>query len=91
MGMNDTPEVPVPPEFDDEGGELPVAPRDSDVGQLIYLLEWARIRGFRVGPTVQVGELIVQITDLRQDEGRRSDPPDPGPWAAAGHVEEGDR
>lgn len=82
--------IPPPTDVDDEGSPLALPDASSDVGQLIYLLEWARVRGFRVGPTVQVGNLIVQVTDLRQTEGRRDrdDTADPGPWAAAGYTEE---
>ena len=76
-----------PPDSDDEGNPLGVPDPKSDAGQLIYLLEWARLRGFRLGPTVQIGDLIVQVTDLRQQEGRRGSggESDRGPWAAAGH------
>lgn len=75
------------PDSDDDGNPLALPAADSDVGQLIYLLEWARLRGFRVGPMIQVGDLIVQVQDLRQTEGRhdRDDAPDRGPWAEAGH------
>jgi hypothetical protein len=71
---------------DDDGNPLALPAADSNVGQLIYLLEWARVRGFRVGPTVQVGTLIVQVSDLRQTEGRQGrDLTDDGPWRAAGY------
>jgi hypothetical protein len=71
---------------DIDGNDINPPPATTDVGQLIYLLEWARKRGFRVGPTVRCGSLVLQVQDLRQTEGR--DTPaadDPGPWAAAGH------
>lgn len=75
-------------DHDDDGNPLALPDAASDVAQLIYLLEWARIRGFRVGPTIQVNNLIVQVSDLRQASRRdRDDAPDPGPWAAAGYEE----
>lgn len=81
---------PALPEHDEDGAPLALPEAKSDVGQLMYLLEWARIRGFRIGPMVQCGELVLQVRDLRQFEDRRDpdDTPDPGPWARAGHTEE---
>lgn len=73
---------------DDEGNNLPVPPADSDIGQLIYLLEYGRQRGFRIGPTVQIGNVIVQVSDLRQHEGRaQSETPEPTIWQQNGHDE----
>jgi hypothetical protein len=77
---------------DIDGNEIAAPPPETDVGRLIYLLEWARRRGFRIGPAVVVGGLTLQIQDLRQTEGlgRSNDAADEiGPWAAAGH-EDGD-
>lgn len=81
---------PALPEHDEDGKSIGAPTPGSDVAQLTYLLEWARIRGFRIGPTVQCGELVLQVRDLRQFEDRRDpdDTPDPGPWARAGHTEE---
>lgn len=71
---------------DIDGNDIAAPPAATDVGQLIYLLEWARKRGFRVGPAVRVGTLVLQVQDLRQTEGSgQPGPPDPGPWVAAGH------
>lgn len=55
----------------DDGADIQIDP-SSDVGQLIMLLEYARARGFQVGPTVQIGSVIAQVRDLRQvdPEGR---------------------
>lgn len=73
---------------DDDGNDLPVPPADSDVGQLIYLLEYGRQRGFRIGPTVQIGNLIVQVNDLRQKEGRtNTNQPETTIWQENGHDE----
>ena len=93
-GDGDTMSHPKPPEHDDDGNPLALPDPQSDVGQLIYLLEWARIRGFRIGPEVRIGGLGVVVRDLRQTEKRR-DPDDTvsnyekaGPWAAHGHEED---
>ena len=61
---------PPPPDHDEDGRPLAVPDKASSVGQLIYLLEWGRIRGFRLGPTLKVGDLVVQVSDLRQTEGQ---------------------
>lgn len=75
-------------EADEEGNELPIPPGDSDVGQLIYLLEYGRRRGFRIGPTVQIGNVIVQVNDLRQNEGKHvSNTPEADIWEQNGHKE----
>lgn len=53
--------------IDDDGNVMPVpGPDASDVAKAIYLLEYARLRGFRLGPTLKVGELVTQVQDLRQ-------------------------
>ena len=73
---------------DEEGNDLPVPLADSDVGQLIYLLEYGRKRGFRIGPTVQIGNVVIQVSDLRQSEGRRqNNDPEPDIWEQNGHKE----
>lgn len=80
---------PPLPDSDDEGNPLALPDPKSEIGQMIYLLEWARLRGFRLGPILQIGETIIQVSDLRQREGRRDpdDKPDRGPWDAAGYTE----
>lgn len=71
---------------DIDGNDITAPPAASDVGQLIYLLEWARRRGFRVGPAIRVGGLTLQVQDLRQTEGRGVPrEADPGPWKTAGY------
>jgi hypothetical protein len=52
--------------IDDDGNELAPPDPTSHVGQVIYLLEYGRKRGFRIGPTVQIGDVIVQVADIRQ-------------------------
>jgi hypothetical protein len=51
---------------DDDGNELPPPEPGSPVAQIIYLLEYGRKRGFRIGPRVQVADTIVEVADLRQ-------------------------
>lgn len=58
---------------DDDGNVIPPPLVGSDVAQLIYLLEYGRKRGFKIGPTVQVGDVIAQVTDLRQVPDRDTD------------------
>lgn len=52
---------------DEDGNEILPPEPNSPVGQLIYLLEWGRKRGFRIGPTVQIGDVILQVRDLREE------------------------
>lgn len=53
--------------LDPDGNTLPAPPVGTNVGDLIYLLEYGRKRGFRIGPTVKIGEVTVQVRDLRQE------------------------
>lgn len=62
-----------PIDSDEDGNAVPVPPAESDLAQLIQLLEYGRKRGFRIGPTVQIGKLTVQVADLRQTEGTMRD------------------
>lgn len=74
---------------DEAGNAITIDPL-TPAGQLVQLLEYARARGYRLGPYVKLDGLVVQVQDLRQAEGRGvAPPPDIGPWAAAGY-EEGD-
>lgn len=52
--------------IDDDGNIVAPPPPDSPVAQIVWLLEYGRKRGFRIGPTVQIGDTIVQVADLRQ-------------------------
>jgi len=38
----------------------------DDVSQAIRLLEYARSRGFRIGPELHVGVVHMQVADLKQ-------------------------
>ena len=52
--------------IDDDGNVLQPPEPGTDAAHAIYLLEYGRKRGFRIGPTLKVGELVVQVADLRQ-------------------------
>lgn len=55
--------------LDETGHPLPPIEPSSDVAQLLYLLETARQRGYRIGPTIRIGNLVTSVVDLRQTEG----------------------
>lgn len=77
--------------IDDSGNEIPAPDPTTDVGQIIYLLEWGRLRGFLIGPTVQVGDTIVQVKDLRlqADRDQKNSPAlERTIWQEAGHDDE---
>lgn len=48
-----------------DDGKIPALFGDTDVEQLVWLLEVCRQRGYRLGPTVQVGSVIAHVADLR--------------------------
>lgn len=52
--------------IDDDGNIITPPEAGSTVHQLVWLLEYGRSRGFQIGPTVQIGDVIVQVKDLRQ-------------------------
>ena len=56
--------------IDDDGNLIAPPPPDHPVMAVLYLLEYGRKRGFRIGPTVQVGDTIVQVRDMRLKEDR---------------------
>jgi hypothetical protein len=74
MGVNDDirPLPAGPVELDDDGNPVPQPAADSDVRDLQQLMEWGRMKGYRIGPAVRIGKITVQIADVRQTEGRRS-------------------
>jgi hypothetical protein len=73
--------------IDDDGNMIDPPPADHPVRAIVWLLEYGRTRGFRIGPTVQVGDTIVQVQDMRLRD--RSEPqqsaPEPTIWQANGH------
>ncbi len=81
------PQIGLEVDEDVDGNPITPPPEASDVGQLIYLLEYGRRRGFIFGPEITINGLVVKVFDKRLLEGERQQPDDPGPWAAHGHVE----
>lgn len=73
---------------DVDGNDLPELPQDSDVRSLLHLLEYCRVRGFAVGPHIQIGSVIVEVRDLRQAEAGRRGAPELGVWEEHGHKED---
>lgn len=57
---------PAPPRDPAGAVTLPQPHPDSPVYDLMFLLEWGRDRGFRIGPHVEIDGLRVQVADLRQ-------------------------
>lgn len=55
---------------DEHGNPLPEVDPNSSAGQLIALLEYCRRRHFRIGPMVKIGDVMVQVQDLRLEDGR---------------------
>lgn len=45
---------------------MPARKPPNSVDELIRLAAWARERGYRIGPVVELGELKLQLQDLRQ-------------------------
>ncbi len=52
--------------IDDDGNIIPPPPPDHAVMAVLYLLEYGRKRGFQIGPEVVVGDVRLQVRDLRQ-------------------------
>ena len=52
--------------IDDDGNVLQPPEPGTDAAHAIYLLEYGRKRGFRIGPTLKVGEVLLQVADLHQ-------------------------
>lgn len=69
---------------DDLEKELrPTLPEAHDVLAAIHLLEWARARGFRIGPVVKVGNVQFGVADIRQANREGIDNPTPTEPATA--------
>jgi len=83
--------IPDPPIVTEDGTEIEPPPKGSPVEQLMILLEWARVRGFQVGPGVQIdadGSVTAQVRDLRAATERGPADDDPGVWRAHGHDDD---
>lgn len=52
--------------LDEDGNALQPPEPGTDAANAIYLLEYARKRGFRLGGTLKVGSIEMQVLDLRQ-------------------------
>lgn len=65
--------------IDDDGNVIPCPPPDSPVAMIVWLIEYGRKRKFRIGPTVQIGDVIVQVKDLREESHERRVEPDVAP------------
>lgn len=53
--------------IDDDGNEIPMPTADHPVMAIVWLMEYGRKRGFKIGPAVKVGDCVVQVRDLRQE------------------------
>lgn len=53
--------------LDEDGNALPPPEPGTDVAHAIYLLEYARLRGFRIGPALEIGVIKMHVRDLRQE------------------------
>ena len=54
--------------IDDDGNVMPIPGAEAgDVEKAIYLLEYARLRGFRIGPTLKIGDIVMSVADIRQE------------------------
>lgn len=76
-------------DVDSDGNPLNPPDVSTDAGTALYLLEYARVRGFRIGPAIQVGSVTFQVQDLRQtaDVKRQAEAPESNIWADHGHTE----
>lgn len=81
--------IPDPPEFGEDGVELPRAAPGSDLERVITLLEYCRIREFALAGPLRIGDVYLSVRDLRQESGKRG-PDDPGPWKEHGFDERAD-
>jgi hypothetical protein len=85
--MGVTPLPPGPVEFDDDGNPLPQPAPASDLADLIQLLEYGRLKGFKIGPTIRVGKIVTTVRDLRQRDQQtaKDDTPEPSIWEEHGY------
>jgi hypothetical protein len=69
-------------------------PATDHVSRFIRLAEWAREKGYKLGPVVTVGDVTAQLVDIRQEkiEGRAMEPApgeeDGGPYDGLDAVDE---
>ena len=72
--------------IDEDGNELTPPEPGSTLAQVIYLLEYGRKRGFQIGPALQVGDIIVQVRDLREKGPQQQSRPDVEPGSDMAKV-----
>lgn len=86
-----TDDDPTPPRDPADSDPLAGPRPDHPVHALLWLLERARERGFRIGPHVEISGIRVQVADLRQAKIEGVAMPDApsgdggGIWAAHGY------
>lgn len=80
--MND-PDDPSP-------ADLVEPPTTDPFQRILWFLEQCRKRNFRIGPALKVGNVTMQVADLRQARGQGADETnaDPGIWKIAGHDDD---
>lgn len=71
---------------DEDGNEMQPPEPGSALAQVIYLLEYGRKRGFQIGPALQVGDIIVQVRDMRIKETQHEHAPDVTPGSDMAKV-----
>lgn len=71
------------PISDVDGNELPPPPPDSDLAQIQHALLFGRRNDFQIGPYIRIGNITMQVRDLRQRPSQDGIPEIP-PWVAAG-------
>lgn len=85
---------PGPIEHDEDGDPLPQPAKNSDLADLIQLLEYGRVKDYALGPVIQVGKIRVQVQDIRQARkirdlvGKQDMPPEPTIWQMTGAEDE---
>lgn len=59
--------APVQPDVDDPppGKRRAKKTGNADVDAAIALLEWGRVRGYRIGPQITIGGAAFMVADLR--------------------------
>jgi hypothetical protein len=88
--MTDRALPPGPVEWDDDGDPVPQPAKESDLADLIQLLEYGRRKGFRVGPMVRIGKITVQVSDLRHRAAAVEETaPEPSIWQEHGYDDRG--
>lgn len=79
-----------PPPTPGPAPDMPELPPTDPVRRAIHLLEYARRQDFRIGPTLIVGDVRIEVEDIRQAlrTERHRVVEDRGPYAEAGVFDE---